>query len=145
MARFHMDSLVTKTKPKDVRNALDSLPPGLDESYYETLKRIESQVPEYVALAKRILFWTCKTFEPLSPSALQHALAVEPDMTEIDDEDLDDEDLILSVCAGLVVLDKESNTLRFVRKWYDSLKFIHSVELIYSLEYLIELLKDSGC
>ena len=37
-------------------------------------------------------------------------------MNEIDDEDLDDGDLVMSVCAGLVLLDKETNTLRFVRK-----------------------------
>ena len=37
-------------------------------------------------------------------------------MDKIDDKDLDDVDLVMSVCAGLVLLDKETNALRFVRK-----------------------------
>ena len=38
-------------------------------------------------------------------------------MTELDDEDLDEQDLLVSVCAGLVVLDGETDTLRLVRKF----------------------------
>ena len=116
MARFHMDSLVTKTKRKDVRNALETLPPELDGSYDQTMERIEAQGKDYSELARRVLLWASNAFRPLSPVELQYAIAVQPGMTELDDEDLDDQDLMVSVCAGLVVLDAETNTLRFVRK-----------------------------
>ena len=114
MARFHMDSLVTKTKRKDVRKALENLPSRLDESYDETIHRIESQPQEVSELAKRVLLWVCKSFRPLSFTEFQHALAVEPEMTEVDDDDIDDGDTLLSICAGLVVIDEEVRTLRFV-------------------------------
>ena len=111
-----MDSLVTKTKRKDVRKALETLPPELDGSYEQTMERIKGQDKDYCELAMRVLLWVSNTVRPLSPVELQHAIAVQPGMTELDDEDLDEEDLMVSVCAGLVVLDAETNTLRFVRK-----------------------------
>ena len=111
-----MDSLVSKTKRKDVRKALKLLPPGLDESYDRTIERIESQPNEYSDLAKKVIMWVGMAYQPLSPREIQHALAVDDDMTEICDEDLDDQDSLLAACAGLVVLDTETDTLRFVRK-----------------------------
>ena len=118
MARFHMDSLVTKTKRKDVRKALESLPPELAGIYEQTIERIEGQGKDYSELAKRVFLWVANAHRPLSPVELQHAVAVQPGMTELDDEDLDDQDLLVSVCAGLVVLDAETHTLRFTRKYY---------------------------
>lgn len=112
-----MDSLVTKTKRKDVRKALDTLPPELDESYEQTMERIKGQGKDYSELAMRVLLWVSNTVRPLSPVELQYAIAVQPGMTELDDEDLDEQDLMISVCAGLVVLDAETNTLRLVRKF----------------------------
>ena len=120
MARFHMDSLVTKTKRKDVRRALKLLPPRLDESYDRTMERIESQPKEYSDLGKGVIMWVGTAYEPLSPRQIQHALAVDADMTEICDDDLDDQDALLAACAGLVVLDTETDTLRFVRKSFRS-------------------------
>ena len=111
-----MDSLVTKTKRKDVRKALETLPPESDGSYEQTLERIKGQGKDYWELAMRVLLWVSNSVQPLSPVELQHAIAVQPGMTELDDEDLDEQDLMVSVCAGLVVLDAETNTLRFVRK-----------------------------
>jgi hypothetical protein len=45
---------------------------------------------------------------------LQHALAVEPDDKTIDEEALVDETLMISVCAGIVTVDQESNIIRLV-------------------------------
>ena len=120
MARFHMDSLVTKTKRKDVRRALKLLPPRLDESYDRTMERIESQPKEYSDLGKGVIIWVGTAYEPLTPRRIQHALAVDADMTEICDDDLDDQDALLAACAGLIVLDTETDTLRFVRKSFQS-------------------------
>ena len=112
-----MDSLVTKTKRKDVRKALNTLPPELDGSYEQTIERIKGQGKDYSELAMRVLLWVSNAARPLSPIELQYAIAIQRGMTEIDDEDLDEQDLMVSVCAGLVVLDAETNTIRFVRKF----------------------------
>jgi hypothetical protein len=45
---------------------------------------------------------------------LQHALAVEPDDKAIDEKALVDETLRISVCAGIVTIDEESNVIRLV-------------------------------
>lgn len=119
-----MDTLVTKTKRRDVRKALDSLPPELDGIYEQTIERIEGQGKDYSELAKRVLLWVANAHRQLSPVELRHAVAVQPGMTELDDEDLDEQDLLVSVCAGLVVLDAETNTIRFTRKFH--LKFVVS-------------------
>lgn len=116
LARFHMDSLVTKTKRKDVRKALESLPPELDGTYDQTIERIKGQGKDYSELAMLVLLWISNAIRPLSPVELQYAIAIQPGMTELDDEDLDEQDLLVSVCAGLVILDAETDTLRFVRK-----------------------------
>ena len=119
-----MDSLVTKTKLKDVRKALESLPPELDQSYEQTIERIKSQGKDYSELAMRVLLWVCCAIRPLYLIELQHAIAVQPGMTELDDDDLDEQDLMISVCAGLVVLDAETQTIHFVRKLIHVCEFL---------------------
>lgn len=115
-----MDSLVTKTKRKDVRKALESLPPELDGIYDQILKRIEDQGKDYSELAKRVLLWVGNSVRPLYPAELQSAIAIQPGMSELDNEDMDERDLLVSVCAGLVEVDAETYTIRFVRKSYHS-------------------------
>ncbi len=82
--------------------------------YDEAMHRIYSQPTEDVALAKRVLSWVSCAKRPLKVLELQHALAVEPGAIEIDEEALTEEDLFVSVCAGLVTIEKESNIIRLV-------------------------------
>ena len=71
--------------------------------------RIESQLP---TLAKRVLSWTMYAQRPLYINELCHALAVEPGHSQLDGESIPDLENILSVCAGLIRLDKESNYIK---------------------------------
>ncbi|TAQ86535.1 hypothetical protein B7494_g5159 [Chlorociboria aeruginascens] len=45
---------------------------------------------------------------------LQHAIAVGIDELELDEDNLPDIEDIVSVCAGLVIVNKESNIIRLV-------------------------------
>ena len=45
---------------------------------------------------------------------LQHALAVETGTSELDEENLLEIGDLISVCAGLVIADEESNIIRLV-------------------------------
>ena len=45
---------------------------------------------------------------------LQHALAVEPGATELDEDNITDQESLTSVCAGLVVVDERSQIIRLV-------------------------------
>jgi hypothetical protein len=82
--------------------------------YEEAMRRIESQNSDDKQLAERVLLWITFALKPLTLKELQHALAVEPDETDLDEEDLPDEELLASVCAGLVTVDREGDIIRLV-------------------------------
>ena len=51
---------------------------------------------------------------PLTTAEICCALAVEPDKVELDPENIPDIQDVVSVCAGLVVVDEESTVIRLV-------------------------------
>jgi hypothetical protein len=79
------------------------------------MERIERQ-PNTKELAKRVLSWIIYASRPLSVEELRHALAVSPKMTEMDPCNLVFEWKLTSVCAGLVVIDKEHRVIRLARE-----------------------------
>ena len=114
MAQLHLHSLASKNNKRDVRLALDKLPRNLDTMYDETMKRIEGQESDDVQLAKRTLMWISCAIRPLTALELRHALTIESDTTELDEEALPDVDIVISVCAGLVTIDQETDIIRLV-------------------------------
>ena len=109
-----MDSLAKKHNRRDVRMTLNNLPKELDDTYDEAMKRIRSQDGGDVELAEKVLYWISYAVRPLTVSEIQHALATEPGDVGLDEEALPDEDLLVSVCAGLVTIDQKSNIIRLV-------------------------------
>ncbi|EOA81085.1 uncharacterized protein SETTUDRAFT_44889 [Exserohilum turcica Et28A] len=90
LARLHTDSLLDKRTAKDVKSTLAKLSKGsaaLDDAYKEAIHRIEE---------------------------ICSALAVELNEVELDPENIPDVEDLLSVCAGLVVVDQESAVIRLV-------------------------------
>lgn len=116
LVRLHMDSLVNKNNRSAIRTALKQLPREIDHTYEEALKRIGDQNQDDRELADKVLMWIAFAFRPLSMLELQHALAVEVHSTGIHLDALPDEEIIISVCAGLVITD-ESDKVRLVRKY----------------------------
>ena len=115
LVKLHMDSLERKHTRRQVRQALEELPGELDGTYNEALERIRGQSGEDRQLAERVLSWITYAREPLSVGGLRHALATEQDTTLLNDDDLIDQEVLLSVCLGLVVIDDESSIIRLVR------------------------------
>ena len=93
------------------------MPAEVDAIYDETMIRINGQVKGDMHLAKKVLSWITYAHRPLSLEELRHALAVSPGMTKMDTDDLVDESILTSVCAGLVVVEKQSTTVRLVRAY----------------------------
>jgi ankyrin repeat domain-containing protein 50 len=112
-----MDSLMSKHSLAAARKALQNLPTEVDATYDEAMERIERQSEDDRDLAKQVISWITYAFRPLSVQELQHALAITPETTEMDYEAIIDEDILTSVCAGLVVIDEESSICRLVRKY----------------------------
>lgn len=115
LARLHLDSLAKKQDKRDVRQALEDLSNELDDTYDEAMHRINNQDKEDARLANRVLSWVSYALRPLTVTELQHALAVVFEESIPDDEALIDEDLLVSLCAGLIVIDVEGKTVRLVQ------------------------------
>jgi ankyrin repeat protein len=109
-----MDSLAKKHSRRDVRKALENLPKELDGTYDEAMQRIGSQDEDDAKLAEKVLSWISYAFRPLTIIEVRHALAAESGDEDFDEEALLDEDVLVSVCAGLVTIDQESNIIRLV-------------------------------
>jgi len=107
---------VGKFSTAQVRKALENLPKGIDDTYDEAMERIERQDEGRKEIAKRVLSWITYAIRPLSVDELQHALAVDDDATEMDPEAIIDDEILVSVCAGLVVVDNKRGTVRLVRE-----------------------------
>jgi len=117
LAQLHLDSLVGKITPKAIRVALEKLPlssEAYDYAFGSAIERIEAQVADQRDLAKQVISWIVRAKRPISVEELQHALAVEPGEPELDPDNLPQIEDMVAVCAGLVTVDKDSNTIRLV-------------------------------
>jgi hypothetical protein len=83
---------------------LKNLPKNLNDSYDIAMQRIETQNEEDRKTARSALIWVTNAKRPLTVLELQVALAVELGTKCLDNNNLLDIDIILSVCAGLVVV-----------------------------------------
>ena len=97
-----------------MKNALTTLPEGLNSTYDEAIERINAQHPDQAALARKIICWVFHAFQPLTMPELQHALAVETGDSNLDTDNIPEEGLLLSVCNGLVTYGKEGLVLALV-------------------------------
>ena len=69
LAQLHMDSLMSKPTPGDIKVALKNLPrgeQGLDATYEQAMERIEGQEADFRKLARQVLSWVIHAKRPLS-------------------------------------------------------------------------------
>lgn len=85
-----------------------------DRAYEKAMDRINDQADEQRHLAKQALSWITCAKRPLTSTELQHALALEEGQSTFDMNNVSDMEDIISVCAGLVAVDKESHVVRLV-------------------------------
>ncbi|KAH8598551.1 hypothetical protein B0O99DRAFT_457043, partial [Bisporella sp. PMI_857] len=126
LAQIYLGSLDDKTTPRAVRSALSHFRrqnPGsskdqkrevLDEAYKDVMERINTQQPGFRRLAEKVLSWITCARRPLTTSELQHALAVVVGDSKLDEDNLERTERMISVCAGLVTIDEESEIIRLV-------------------------------
>ncbi|KAJ7851874.1 ankyrin repeat-containing domain protein [Mycena leptocephala] len=114
LAKLHIDSLMTKQNVAAVKEALTNLSSNLDGAYDAIVNRINQQSEDDRQLAFRTLLWVVHAKAPLRPSQLKEALAVEPGATTLDPDRQTDIDIILSLCAGLVVVEEAEDQVRLV-------------------------------
>ncbi|CAI7580523.1 unnamed protein product [Penicillium viridicatum] len=129
LAQLYVDSLACKTTVKGIKQTLQELEASsassqardedtraraLDNAYEQAMERIQGQVPEHRKLATQVLSWISCARRRLTLAELQHALGVEENTSELDEDAIPNLGLIVSTCTGLVVVDMESDVVRLV-------------------------------
>ena len=134
LARLHVESLASAAglSVKHVRNKLRTLPTTLKGTYDDAMGRIENQEPDHRRIALKAMAWVCYAFRALSLKELQHALAVEPGDTLLDEDLVMDGQSITSLCAGLVIVDQRTNVVNLVhystKSYFDDIRHIQFPE-----------------
>ncbi|KAJ6596207.1 ankyrin repeat-containing domain protein [Mycena vulgaris] len=114
LAKLHIESLGAKSTIKTVREAFKRLPKDLDNTYNAAMKRIQDQNEEDRKIANKALVWVSNAKRLLTVAELREALAIEPGAKQLDPDNMLDIDIILSVCAGLVIVDEKIPVVRLV-------------------------------
>ncbi|KAJ7578114.1 hypothetical protein C8J56DRAFT_869025, partial [Mycena floridula] len=114
LAQLHVDSLASKHSRKALRASLQTLPKEINNSYDETMRRIKAQGEDDCTLAHQVFMWLTYVQRPLKMRELQYALAVSPEMTEMEEDAIVDVELLTAVCAGLVIVEEVSTVVRLV-------------------------------
>ncbi|KAJ6528107.1 ankyrin repeat-containing domain protein [Mycena capillaripes] len=114
LAKLHIKSLSSKSTIKGVREAMKNLPMDLNDSYDAAMSRIENQNEEDKKIARSTLTWVANAKRPLSTLEIRVALAIELGSRRLDEENLMDIEIILAVCAGLVIVDEQLSVVRLV-------------------------------
>ncbi|KAH7191748.1 nucleoside phosphorylase, partial [Fusarium flagelliforme] len=136
LARLQTGTLLSQPTKGDLLEALKTLNKGergLDDHYYQAMKRIKDQEPKRKALALKILTWIVHSKRRLTLRELQHALAVREDTKKLDEDFIPQPEIILSLTSGLVILEEESSIVRLVHytaqeyfKWQHKRWFQHA-------------------
>lgn len=102
---------MSKPTRGDIKLALRNLPKGmkgLNMTYEQAIKRIDGQEEDFRELAKLVLSWLIHAKRPLTTIELQYALAVRVGMKELDEDFIPAAEILLSICAGLVIVGENS-------------------------------------
>ena len=116
MAKLHINRLSEMTDREAIWNCLHTLPKTLVESYRMIIERIRGQPHNASWLGMRILMWLIYAMAPLRSRELQHIIfstELKSDGLDFDNHNLVGPDFITSVCHGFVVVDEESDIVRF--------------------------------
>ncbi|KAJ6467478.1 hypothetical protein DFH09DRAFT_832865, partial [Mycena vulgaris] len=126
LAKLHIESLSAKSTIKAVREALKNLPKNLNDTYKNTMQRIDDQNGEDRRIARSALIWVANAKRPLAVSEIRVALAVEPGAKQLDEDNLLDIEIILAVCAGMVIVDDKLSVVRLVH--YTTQEFLDRIQ-----------------
>lgn len=117
-ASLQVEALQNCATVRDARQVLDRFPTKIEDIYSETMGRIEQQSKNYASIARTILLWVTFAERPLTVTELQRVAAIRPDTLKFDPEGIVPEALLVSVCCGLVVVDKKTRLVRLIRTSY---------------------------
>ncbi|QKX55818.1 uncharacterized protein TRUGW13939_02916 [Talaromyces rugulosus] len=113
LTRLLLDELLDLVTIYQIRKALERPPQGLQQALEATLQRIDAQPLARRTLARRLLSWIMLAERRLKMNEVVTAFAVE-DGEELHPDNMPSADILHQVCAGLVILNKDDNTVGLV-------------------------------
>jgi ankyrin repeat protein len=114
-----MDYLMDQTSEAELEDALGNMNSGSDglkNTYERTLDRIRAQTSKKRELANRILTWLTHSYRALTISELREALAIEPQVLELNQRARPRLQMLDSVCAGLINIDQNTGVVQLAHK-----------------------------
>lgn len=106
-----LDRLEKCVGTREIKQVLNTLPEGLNETYYRILSVI-SERPFCKRVVLRVLSWLIVSLRPLHIQAIMEAVKIEIGEFVIDDEmGVIDEGCLLEACSSLVSLDEKTRML----------------------------------
>ncbi|WZH50422.1 PNP_UDP_1 domain-containing protein [Fusarium acuminatum] len=166
LAHIYLQFLKDKVTENDVRRALEEIHKQkqafrgnkhklLSSAYDHAMERINRQETGLRELAIQVLSWITCAKRQLTTIEFQHALATKKGKRTLDTGDLVPVEDIVSVCAGLVTVDKESDIIRlahyttqhyFNDKRNELFPFVESNIIITCVTYLsFDVFKSGFC
>ncbi|KAF8421782.1 ankyrin repeat-containing domain protein [Tirmania nivea] len=110
---LHIAMVLEQATISKRRKALKKLPTELNDTFTEVIQRIQ-QSQGLTELGMKVLLWLHLAYRPLKLKELQHVLAVEKDDVQFEVDNIPSQKTILDSCLGLVLIDEETMTVRFV-------------------------------
>ena len=116
MAALQHDRILVERTATKITKALQLLTSRLEDTYKDTLRRMQNQGEPDNSLGMRVLMWISQSKRLLHVNELRHALAVELEDGEDPPRSLDYGNLLppeslVEVCAGLVIIETESKII----------------------------------
>ncbi|KAJ7078380.1 ankyrin repeat-containing domain protein [Mycena crocata] len=112
VARLQIESLRKHTNAASLHASLRALPTTIHGFYDEAMHRIETDERSEDALS--VLSCLVYARRPLQVEELQHFLAIRPGLADLQEAHLTTRDTLISMCAGLVVVDDGTGIIRLV-------------------------------
>lgn len=115
-AKFQLEHICNQGNEAEVRAQLQKLPRSLNKTYDRIWTKITVQFDDTERKwALKVLKWVLCALEPLKPSTMIEATAVEPLDEFFDRKKMASSvEYLIGVCGGFVALDEKTDVLRFV-------------------------------
>lgn len=86
----------------------------LERAYHLTVKRMESQPPNNLDLAKRTIDWITNTKRPLTVAELEEAIAIKIGSSDFDETNFTAFEQLKSYCCGVVTVDDVTQHVKLI-------------------------------
>ena len=80
-------------------------------------------------MARKVIYWVFYAVRPLTLEEIQHALAAEPYDTSLEEDSIIDEELLVSVCTGIITVQHQSDVVGLVH--YTAQEYLERKAVVY--------------